>query len=86
MADPRINWSMLWNKVSHPEHPSSWITGVAIPPCLKIIGDQAWTLTQVYMTDALPTELRATPAEMSVITLTDGSQALLQTWHFSLQI
>ena len=29
--------------------------------------------SSVYMTDALPTELLTTPAEMSEITLTDGS-------------
>ena len=35
------------------------------------------------MTDALPTELLTTPAEMSEITLTDGSQALLQDMAFA---
>ena len=35
------------------------------------------------MTDALPTELMTTPAEMSETTLTDGSQALLQDMAFS---
>ena len=35
------------------------------------------------MTDALPTELLITPAEMSETTLTNGSQALLQDMAFS---
>ena len=35
------------------------------------------------MTDALPTELLTTPAEMSETTLTDGSQALLQDMAFA---
>ena len=54
MAAPRINWSTLWDKVSHflvqtfaPEHPSSWITGGCQSPYWTSIGT-AGTWTRVF--------------------------------------
>ena len=50
-----------------------------MPPARKVLAQPGLEpRSSVYMTDALPTELLTTPAEMSETTLTDSSQALLK--------